>query len=48
MKILRSFSKSEDAHLLATLLRDNGVEELSDVAGMTEALKNRASLKSDS
>lgn len=30
------------------MLRDNGVEELSDVAGMTEALKNRASHKSDS
>ncbi len=26
MQILRSFSKSEDAHLLATLLRDNGIE----------------------
>jgi hypothetical protein len=30
------------------MLRDNGVEELSDVAGMTEALKNRATQKSDS
>ncbi|MEP2028126.1 MAG: DUF4177 domain-containing protein [Paracoccaceae bacterium] len=29
------------------MLRDNGVEELSDVAGMTEALKNRAAHKSD-
>lgn len=26
MQILRSFSKSEDAYLLATLLRDNGIE----------------------
>ena len=29
------------------MLRDNGVEELSDVAGMTEALKSRATHKSD-
>lgn len=28
MQILRSFSKSEDAHLLATLLRDHGVEAI--------------------
>lgn len=26
MKILRSFAKSENAHLLATLLRDNGID----------------------
>ena len=26
MKILRSFSKSEDAYLLATLLQDSGID----------------------
>lgn len=29
------------------MLRDNGVEEPSDVAGMTESLKNRAAQKTD-
>lgn len=31
----------------ARMLKDNGVEELSDVAGMTEALKARAERQSD-
>ena len=34
MQILRSFSKSEDAYLVATLLRDRGIEaEVIDEGG---------------